>query len=435
MIEAQARVPEHTTEPEVEHDAKGPLLVPQRPFDVEKVRADFPILHTLARGKPLIYLDNGATTQKPKQVIDRLVQYYTGENSNIHRGVHYLSEIATREYEEARLTVKSFLNAEHDREIIFTRGTTEAINLVASSYGRANIAAGDEVIISAMEHHGNIVPWQLMCEAQGAKLRVIPIADNGDIIFDEYVKLLNERTKFVSIVHISNTLGTINPVKQVIEEAHRWGVPVMLDGAQAAPHMPLDVQELDCDFFAFSGHKVYGPTGIGVLYGKEKYLDAMPPYQGGGDMIEQVSFERTTWNALPYKFEAGTPNIAGAIGLAAAIRYVTELGIANLKNYEDELLRYATQAVSQIDGLRIIGTARDKASILSMVHRDVHPHDLGAMLDQQGIAVRTGHHCTQPLMSRFEIPGTARASFSFYNTREEVDALVRGIQKAVQMLA
>jgi cysteine desulfurase/selenocysteine lyase len=286
-----------------------------------------------------------------------------------------------------------------------------------------------------MEHHAGIVPWQMMCEAQGATLRVIPIDDNGDIIFDEYVKLLNERTKFVSIVYISNTLGTVNPVKRVIEEAHRYNIPVMLDGAQAAPHMPLDVQELDCDFFAFSGHKVYGPTGIGVLYGKEKYLDAMPPYQGGGDMIEQVSFEKTTWNALPYKFEAGTPNIAGAIGLGAAIQYITALGIPTLKNYEDELLRYATDAVSHIDGLRIIGTAREKASILSMVHRDVHPHDLGAMLDQQGIAVRTGHHCTQPLMSRFDIPGTARASFSFYNTREEVDALVRGIQKAVQMLA
>jgi cysteine desulfurase/selenocysteine lyase len=435
MIETQPRVPEHTIEPEVEHDAEGPALVPHRPFDVEKVRADFPILHTVARGKPLIYLDNAATTQKPQAVIDRLVQYYSGENSNIHRGVHYLSEIATREYEEARLTVKSFLNAAHDREIIFVRGGTEAINLVASSYGRAHIGAGDEVIISAMEHHAGIVPWQMMCEAQGATLRVIPIDDNGDIIFDEYVNLLNERTKFVSIVYISNTLGTINPVKRVIEEAHRYNIPVMLDGAQAAPHMPLDVQELDCDFFAFSGHKVYGPTGIGVLYGKEKYLDAMPPYQGGGDMIEQVSFEKTTWNALPYKFEAGTPNIAGAIGLAAAIEYITALGIPTLKNYEDELLQYATEAVSHIDGLRIIGTAREKASIVSMVHRDVHPHDLGAMLDQQGIAVRTGHHCTQPLMKRFDIPGTARASFSFYNTRDEVDVLVRGIQKAVQMLA
>jgi cysteine desulfurase/selenocysteine lyase len=435
MIEAKERVPEHTTEPEVERDEGGPSLVPERPFDVERVRADFPILHTMARGKPLIYLDNGATTQKPQAVIDRLVQYYSGENSNIHRGVHYLSEIATREYEEARLTVKSFLNAAHDREIIFTRGTTEAINLVASSYGRANIGEGDEIIISEMEHHAGIVPWQLLCEQQGAKLRVIPIDDRGDIIFDEYLKLLNERTKFVSIVYISNTLGTINPVKRVIEEAHRYNIPVMLDGAQAAPHMPLNVQSLDCDFFAFSGHKVYGPTGIGVLYGKEKYLDAMPPYQGGGDMIEQVSFEKTTWNALPYKFEAGTPDIAGAIGLGAAIRYVTELGIPALKAYEDQLLRYATDAVSQIEGLRIIGTAREKASILSMVHQDVHPHDLGAALDQQGIAVRTGHHCTQPLMRRFDIPGTARASFSFYNTREEVDALVRGIHKAVQLFA
>ncbi len=423
----------NTMEPEVARDAQGPSLMPKRPFDVQAVRADFPILQTLARDKPLIYLDNAATTQKPRAVIERTTRYYETENSNIHRGVHFLSEQATRAYEEARLAVKSFINAEHDREIIFVRGGTEAINLVASSYGRAHFKAGDEVIISAMEHHANIVPWQMICEETGAVLRVVPINDSGELRLDEYEKMLNERTRFVSIAHISNTLGTVNPVKQMIEMAHRFDVPVMLDGAQAAPHLPLDVQELDCDFYAFSGHKVYGPTGIGVLWGKEKFLDAMPPYQGGGDMIDTVTFEKTTFNALPFKFEAGTPNIAGAIGLAAALRYVSDLGLPVLKGYEDQLLRHATEAVSEIEGLRIIGTARDKAGVLSMTHRGVDAYDIGNALDEQGIAIRTGHHCTQPLMRRFGIAGTARASFSFYNTHDEVDALVRALHKTIAL--
>ena len=431
---AQDPMMRETSEPEVELDLKGPILMPKRPFDVEKVRADFPILATQVNGKPLVYLDNAASTQKPQAVIDRLVRYYSSENANIHRGVHHLSQVATAEYEAARLAVKSFLNAAHDREIIFVRGGTEAINLVASSYGRS-LQAGDEIIISAMEHHANIVPWQMICQQTGAVLRVIPITQSGELLLHEYSAMLNEKTKFVSIVYISNTLGTINPVREMIAQAHEVGAAVLVDAAQAAPHMTIDVQDLDCDFLVFSGHKLYGPTGIGVLYGKEKFLNAMPPYQGGGDMIEQVSFEKTTYNALPFKFEAGTPNIAGAIGLATAIEYISDLGLSNLKAYEDELLEYATSEISKIEGIRIIGTAREKASILSFVHDSIHPSDLGMILDEQGIAIRTGHHCTQPLMNRLEIPGTARASFSFINTREEIDVFIRSLKRAIQILA
>ena len=404
-------------------------------FNVEAVRADFPILHQQVRGKRLVYLDNAATSQKPRSVIDTLNRYYESGNSNIHRGVHYLSEVATRSYEEARVKVKNFLNAADAHEIIFVRGTTEAINLVASSYGRKNIGAGDEIIISHMEHHSNIVPWQMLCEEKGALLRIIPITDSGEIILEEYEKLLNERTKFVSIVHMSNALGTINPVEKVIELAHRRGVPVLLDGAQSAQHMRVDVQALDCDFYTCSGHKLFGPTGIGVLYGKMGLLDAMPPYQGGGDMISSVTFEKTAYNTLPYKFEAGTPHVAGAIGLGAAIDYVSALSLDAVAAHEAKLLDYATQAMSDVEGLHIIGTARRKASVLSFVVDGAHPSDIGAILDTQGVAIRTGHHCTQPLMDRFGLSATARASFAFYNTLEEVDSLVRAVRKAKQMLA
>ncbi|MDQ3813641.1 MAG: cysteine desulfurase [Armatimonadota bacterium] len=404
-------------------------------FDVEAVRADFPILHQLVRGKPLVYLDNAATSQKPQAVIDALNRYYESGNANIHRGVHYLSEVATRSYEEARVKIKNFLNANDAHEIIFVRGTTEAINLVVSSYGRKNIGAGDEIIISHLEHHSNIVPWQMLCEEKGARLRVIPITDSGEIIFEEYEKLLNERTKFVSIVHMSNALGTINPVEKIIELAHHHDVPALLDGAQSTQHLQVDVQALDCDFYTCSGHKLFGPTGIGVLYGKAKLLDAMPPYQGGGDMIKSVTFEKTTYNDLPYKFEAGTPHVAGAIGLGAAIDYLDSLGLDQVAEHEANLLNYATEQVSQIEGLRIVGTAREKASILSFVLQDVHPHDIGTILDQEGVAIRAGHHCTQPLMQRFGIPATARASFAFYNTEAEVDILVRAIHKVQEVFA
>ncbi|MBV9468238.1 MAG: cysteine desulfurase [Abitibacteriaceae bacterium] len=404
------------------------------PFDVEAIRADFPILRQLARDKPLVYLDNAATSQKPQVVLDRLQQYYTAENANIHRGVHYLSELATREYEAARIKIQHFINARDAREIIFVRGTTEAINLVVGSYGRKNIGPGDEIIISAMEHHSDIVPWQLLCEEKGAILRVIPINDAGELLLDEYEKLLNERTKFVAVVHISNALGTINPVRRIIELAHGRGVPVLLDGAQATPHMKIDVQELDCDFYAFSGHKLFGPTGIGVLYGKQELLEAMPPYQGGGDMISSVTFEKTTYNALPYKFEAGTPHVAGVIGLGAAVDYVEKINLDVAGAYEAELLNYATEAVAAIPGLRLVGTAREKASILSFVIEGAHPSDVGMLLDTQGIAIRAGHHCAQPLMDRFCIPATARASFAFYNTRAEVDAFIAGLHRARKML-
>ena len=411
------------------------LRAVRRGFDPEARRADFPILRRQVHGKPLVYLDNAATTQKPQVVIDTLSRYYEQENSNIHRGVHYLSERATADYEAARKTIQNFLNAADASEIIFVRGATEGINLVAQTYGRAHVGYGDEVLISAMEHHSNIVPWQILCEEKSARLRVIPINDNGELIAEEFERLLSSRTKIVAITHVSNALGTVNPVRRVVEEAHRAGVPVLVDAAQSAPHLAVDVQALDCDFLVFSGHKVYGPTGIGVLYGRSALLDSMPPYQGGGDMISSVSFEKTIYNKLPYKFEAGTPHIAGAIGLGCAIGYLNGLGIERLARHEHELLQYATQKVAEIPGLRIIGTAAEKASVLSFVMEGIHPHDIGTILDQQGIAIRTGHHCAQPVMQRFGIPATARASFALYNTREEVDALIGGLHKVQEVFA
>jgi cysteine desulfurase/selenocysteine lyase len=407
----------------------------QQPFDVEGIRKDFPILHTKVHGHPLVYLDNAATSQKPRTVIDAIVRYYEGENANIHRGVHYLSQIATEEFEKARETVRAFVNAAQASEIIFTRGTTEAINLVAQTYGRAHVGAGDEVLITAMEHHSNIVPWQMLCEEKGAKLRVAPINDAGELLLEEYEKLLGPRTKVVAVAHVSNALGTINPLKRMVAMAHKRGIPVVIDGAQAVPHLAVDVQDLDADFYAFSGHKMYGPTGIGVLYGKHALLDAMPPYQGGGDMISSVTFEKTTYNKLPHKFEAGTPDMAGVAGLKAAIEYMNGIGIAKIAAHEHELLEYATEVVGALPGVRLIGTAREKAGVLSFVLDEVHPHDIGTILDQQGIAVRTGHHCAQPVMERFRIPATVRASFAVYNTRGEVDALVRGLRKVREVFA
>ncbi|HEX2867156.1 MAG TPA: cysteine desulfurase [Ignavibacteriales bacterium] len=402
-------------------------------FDVERVRQDFPILHRLVNGKPLVYLDNAATTQKPYSVIDTVRDYYTMTNSNVHRGVHYLSEQATLAYEDARLKIKEFLNAISACEIVFTRGATEAINLVAWTYGRTHIGEGDEVIISAMEHHANIVPWQLLCEEKKAKLRVIPITDDGELIMEEYDKLLNERTKFVSIVQISNSLGTVNPVREIIQKAHARNIPVLVDGAQGVAHVKVDVQELGCDFYVFSGHKLFGPTGIGVLYGKAELLQDMPPYQTGGDMIRSVTFEKTIFNDIPNKFEAGTPNIAGAIGLGAAIDYMKYLKMDEVAKHEKELLKYATEKIGEMDGVRLIGTAKDKASLISFVMDNVHPHDIGTILDSEGIAIRTGHHCCQPVMQRFCIPATARASFAFYNTKNEIDNLVNGIQKVARV--
>jgi len=401
------------------------LAPPQ--FDVWRIREDFPILKQTIHGKPLVYLDNAATSQKPQIVIDTISRYYATENANVHRGIHALSERATQAYEGARETVRQFLTAADTREIIFVRGTTEAINLVAQSYGRTFLTAGDEIVISAMEHHSNIVPWQILCEQVGARLQVIPFNHNGELLLDEYARLLNERTKFVSVGHVSNALGTINPVKDIIEMAHRRGIPVLIDGAQAVPHLPVNVQELDCDFYAFSGHKVCGPTGIGVLYGKADLLKRMPPYQGGGDMISVVTFEKTHYNTLPYKFEAGTPNIAGVIGLGAAINYVQAIGLDRIAAYETELLAYATAAIEGIPGLRLIGTAQEKAGVVSFVLDCAHPHDIGTILDREGVAIRAGHHCAMPVMQRFGVPATARASFAFYNTAEEIDALVRAI--------
>ncbi len=420
------------TAPEVAKPAAR--VVPRPAFDVERIREDFPILKEQVRGKPLVYLDNAATTQKPRTVIEAEEHFYLAQCSNVHRGVHYLSEEATRAYEDVRAKVQQFLNAREAREIIFVRGTTEAINLVANTYGRKNLQAGDEILITAMEHHSNIVPWQILCEEKGASLRVAPIDDTGELVREEFEKLLNPRTRLVAVAHVSNVLGTINPVAQMIQSAHRWNVPVLLDGAQAAPHLKVDVRALDCDFYALSGHKLYGPTGIGVLYGKAALLAALPPYQSGGDMISSVSFAKTAYNVIPYKFEAGTPNIAGTIGLGAAIDYVNELGFDNLGAYEQELLRYATEALSRLPGLRLIGTAKEKAAVLSFVLDSLHPHDVGTVLDQEGIAVRTGHHCAQPLMDRFGVPATTRASLAFYNTREEIDALVKGIQKVKEIL-
>jgi cysteine desulfurase / selenocysteine lyase len=404
-------------------------------FDVAKVRADFPILKERVNGKPLVYLDNAATSQKPRVVIEALRNYYEHDNANIHRGVHYLSQRATEDYEAARTTVKNYLNAGAAEEIVFVRGATEAINLVAQTYGRAHVNSGDEVLITAMEHHSNIVPWQLLCGEKGAKLRVAPINDAGELIVEEFEKLLTPRTKIVAIPHVSNALGTIVPVKQLVQMAHAKKAAVVIDGAQAVQHLRVDVQAIGCDFYAFSGHKIYGPTGIGALYGKAELLEAMPPYQGGGDMISSVTFEKTTYNKVPHKFEAGTPNISGTIALGAALNYVNGVGIENIAAHEEEVLRYGTEKLEAIPGLRMIGTAKEKASVLSFVLEGVHPHDIGTILDQEGIAVRTGHHCAQPVMQRFNIPATARASLAMYNTREEMDALARGVEKVREVFA
>ena len=398
-------------------------------FDVRRIREDFPILKEKVHGKPLVYLDNGATSQKPAQVIEAMLRFYTHDCSNVHRGVHLLSERATEAYEGARVKIQQFLNAPDWREIVFVRGTTEGINLVAQSYGRQNVKAGDEILITAMEHHSNIVPWQMLCEEKGALLRVAPINDRGELILEEFEKLLSGRTRLVAVTHVSNALGSINPVRQIIQRAHAMGVPVLVDGAQAVPHMQVDVQELGCDFYAISGHKVFGPTGIGALYAKAELLDSMPPYQGGGDMISSVTFEKTIYNVIPYKFEAGTPNIADGVGLGAALDYVKQIGLANITSYERALLSYATEAISQIPGVRIIGTAAEKAGVISFILEGVHAHDVGTVLDREGIAVRTGHHCAQPVMDRFGVPATVRASLAFYNTKQEINALAAGIQR------
>ncbi len=404
-------------------------------LDVARVRADFPILRRQARGKPLVYLDNAATTQKPQVVIDAIVRYYTEYNANVHRGVHELSEIASDAYENARRKVAAFFNAPHERQIVFTRNATESINLVAHAFGRTHVGAGDEVLISAMEHHSNIVPWQLLCEERGARLRVAPINDRGELMLDEFEALVGERTKLVSITHMSNALGTVNPVEDIIRIAHLRGVPVLVDGSQAAYHMPVDVQALDCDFYAATGHKLYGPTGMGILYGKEAHLESMPPFLGGGDMISSVTFEKSTWNALPHKFEAGTPDISGAIALGVAIDYIQSIGFSWIAEHEQDLLAYGTNALAGVDGLRLIGTARRKASILSFVLDGVHPHDIGTIVDREGVAVRTGHHCAQPVMDRFGVPATARASLAMYNTRDEIDALVRALGRVREIFS
>jgi cysteine desulfurase/selenocysteine lyase len=397
-------------------------------------RHHFPLLRQWVNGKPLVYFDNAATSQKPQVVIDALMRFYQEENSNIHRGVHALSERATQLYESARGKVRQFINAADSREIIFVRGTTEAINLVAYSYGRRHVGKGDEVLISALEHHSNIVPWQILCDEQGASLRVIPMDDAGDLVLEDYGRLLTDRTKLVAITHVSNALGTINPVREMIARAHERGIPVLIDGAQAVPHMKVDVQDLDCDFYAFSAHKMFGPTGVGILYGKAELLEAMPPYQGGGDMIKSVTFEKTIYNDIPHKFEAGTPNIAGGIGLGAAIDYILKLDMDAVAAVERELLEYATSALRAIPKVRIIGTAPHKAAVISFTIDGIHPHDIGTILDGEGIAIRTGHHCAQPVMKRYGLPATARASFAFYNTKEEVDALVRGLHKVIEVL-
>jgi cysteine desulfurase/selenocysteine lyase len=404
-------------------------------YDPQKIRANFPILYQRMNGKQLIYLDNAATTQKPRVVIDAITRYYEADNANIHRGVHSLSQHATEKYEDSRETVRRFLNAAEPSEIVFVRGATEGINLIAQTLGRTRLRAGDEVLITAMEHHSNIVPWQILCEEKGATLRVAPINDAGELILDEFVRLLGTRTKIVAVPHVSNALGTVNPLRQMVELAHRHNAVVVVDGAQAVPHLAVDVRELDCDFYVFSGHKLYGPTGIGVLYGKSTLLNVMPPYQSGGDMILSVTFEKTTYNKIPHKFEAGTPDISGVIGLAAAINYVTELGLDRITAHERDLLRYATESLAGIPGIRVIGTAKEKAGVLSFVMDGIHPHDIGTILDQEGIAIRTGHHCAQPVMERFGIPASARASFALYNTREEVDALVRGIEGVREVFA
>jgi cysteine desulfurase / selenocysteine lyase len=406
---------------------------PAGALDVRAIRADFPILGELAHGRPLVYLDNAATTQKPRAVIDRVTRFYTHENSNVHRGVHLLSERATDAYEAARGTAARFLHAKDASEIVFVRGTTEAINLVSQTYGRTHVGSGDEVVLTSMEHHSNIVPWQMLCEEKGARLRVTPISDEGELRLDEFERLLSDRTKIVAVVHVSNALGTVNPVNEIVRMAHRRGIPVLVDGAQAVSHMTVDVQAIGCDFYTFSGHKIFGPTGIGVLYAKAALLEEMPPYQGGGDMISSVTFERTRYNVVPYKFEAGTPNIAGAIGLAAALDYVQSAGLDRIAVHERDVLAYGTAVLSEIAGLRLTGTARDRAGILAFVMEGVHPHDVGTIVDHEGIAIRTGHHCCQPLMDRLGVPATARASLALYNTRDDIDALGAALQKVRQV--
>ena len=398
-------------------------------FDVETIRRDFPILSIQVHGKPLVYLDNAATTQKPLAVLDAIDRYYRQENANVHRGVHALSELATKKYEDARETIRTFINAASAKEIIFTRGATESINLVAATFGKKYLKPGDEVVITGLEHHSNIVPWQLICEEKQARLRVAPIGDNGEVLLEEFEKLLSEKVKIAAISHVSNALGTVNPMRQMIESAHRFDIPVLIDGAQGLPHLKVDVHALDADFYAFSSHKIFGPTGLGVLYGKERLLEAMPPYQGGGDMIRSVTFEKTIFNDLPYKFEAGTPHIEGAIGLGAALEYLHTLDWEAVVRHEHALIRSASDRLSEIEGVRMIGTAKEKAGVVSFVMDGIHPHDIGTILDQVGIAIRTGHHCAQPVMDRFGIPATARASFAFYNTVDEIDMLVQGIQK------
>ena len=408
---------------------------PKTALDVERIRADFPILDLRIDGRPLVYLDNAASSQMPQPVIDRIVRYQTSQHANIHRAVHYLSETATSEYEEARRKIARFINAREEREVIFTSGTTDAINLVMQGYGRKFIGAGDEIILTTLEHHSNIVPWQMLAEEKGAKIRVVPINDAGELLIDEYEKLFSEHTKLVAVMHVSNALGTINPVRQMIAFAHARGVPVLVDGAQAAPHLKVDVQELDCDFYAFSGHKLCGPTGIGVLYGKAGLLESMQPFKGGGDMILSVTFEKTTYNTIPHKFEAGTPPIMAAIALGAAVDYLAGIGMDAIAAHELDLLDYATAQVNRMPGVRIIGTAEKKAAVLSFAVDGVHPHDVGTLLNQEGVAVRTGHHCAQPVMQRFKIPATSRASFAFYNTMAEVDALIAGIRTVQKVFA
>jgi cysteine desulfurase / selenocysteine lyase len=403
-------------------------------LDFEKIRADFPILKTKVNKQPLVYLDNGATSQKPQKVIDAISNYYLTQNSNVHRGVHYLSQLATDEYEKARKKVATYINAEKDFEVIFTKGTTDGINLVSASFGKKHLHAGDEILISTMEHHSNIVPWQMLCEEKGAVLKVVPIHQNGELNLEALENLLSPKTKLLAITHVSNTLGTINPVEKIIELAHKNGTYVLIDGAQSIQHISIDVQKLDCDFFTFSGHKLFGPTGIGILYGKENILNELPPYQGGGDMIKNVTFEKTTYNELPFKFEAGTPNIEGAIGLGAAIDYVNNVGLENILMQEEELLHYCTQALASIPKVKIIGTALHKSAVVSFVVEGCHPFDIGTLLDKMGVAVRTGHHCTQPLMEFYKIPGTIRASMAFYNNKADIDKLKSSLEKAIEMM-
>ncbi len=402
-------------------------------LNIQELREEFPLLHQEINKKPLVYFDNAATTQKPTVVIDRLNEYYKNENCNIHRGDYHLSRQATKAYENTRKTVQSFINARHSHEIIFTRGTTEAINLVASSFSKKFIAKDDEVLISTMEHHSNIVPWQLACEERGAHLKVIPIDQNGDLIMDEYYKMLNEKTRIVAITHVSNSLGTINPIQQIIDAAHKKNIPVLIDGAQAMPHLKVDVSELDCDFYCFSGHKMYGPMGVGVLFGKEEWLEQMPPYQGGGEMISEVTFAKTTFNELPFKFEAGTPNVGDVLGLEKAVTFLSSLGYENIQKHEDEILQYTIEQMKSIDKIKLIGTGNNKTAVFSFLFEDIHPYDTGVILDKMGIAVRTGHHCTQPLMDFFQIPGTVRASMAVYNTKEEIDRFIDGLNMVRKM--